>query len=281
MVASRDISGATRLAGVIGWPVSHSRSPRMHNAAYEALGMDWVFVALAVPPPRLAEALRGLPALGFAGVNVTIPHKQAVAALCDELAPRAARAGSVNTVTVREDGSLYGDTTDGEGMLDAVGPLRGRGALVLGAGGAARAAVAALLDAGFEVAVCARREDAARGLVDGLGGRAAPWPPRSAAALVVNATPVGQSGDATELPIEPSLLRFAEVVCDLAYRGDGVETGLVATARRSGVRAVDGLDVLVGQGARSFRIFTGVAPPIDVMRAAVRIDGGVDTTLRG
>jgi shikimate dehydrogenase len=264
----RRITAATRLAGVIGWPVSHSRSPQMHNAAFAALDLDWAYVALPVPRVRLADALRGLAALGFAGVNVTIPHKQAVAALCHELSAEAERAGSVNTVTVAGGARLLGDTTDGAGMLDAIGALPAA-ALVLGAGGAARAAVAALVDRGLDVAVSARRERAVAELAADLGCRVEPWPPLTGAALIVNATPVGQSGDAAELPVDEALLDAAEVVCDLAYRGDGAETGLIGAGRRRGLRAVDGLDVLVGQGARSFRIFTGVEAPLDVMRAAV------------
>jgi shikimate dehydrogenase len=277
MAASAAIGGGTRLAGVIGWPVAHSRSPQMHNAAYAALGIDWAYVALPVPPERLAEAVRGLPALGFAGVNVTIPHKQSVIALCDELSPLAERAGSVNTMTVGPGLRLRGDTTDGLGMMDAIGPLAGGGALVLGAGGAARSAVAALIDAGLAVQVSARRADAAAGLARELGAEAVAWPPETAASLVVNATPIGQSGKAGDLPISAELLAGIEVVCDLAYRGDGCETGLVAAARGLAVRAVDGLDVLVGQGARSFRLFTGAEPPLDVMRAAVRDVAPVST----
>ena len=278
-MAARTVTAETRLAGVIGWPVSHSRSPQMHNAAYAALGLNWVYLPLAVPPSRLLEAIGGLPALGFAGANVTIPHKQKVSALCHQLTPQASRAGSVNTVLVREDGSLLGDTTDGAGMLDAIGATSGRSALVLGAGGAARAGVAALLDAGFDVTICARRDDAARRLAGELGGRPQPWPAQAGESLLVNATPVGQSGDPSELPVGIPVLETAEVVCDLAYRGDGVETGLVVAARRAGVRIVDGLDVLIGQGARSFRIFTGAEPPVDVMRAAVRTEQAGDTTL--
>jgi shikimate dehydrogenase len=270
MAARAAIGGSTRLAGVIGWPVSHSRSPQMHNAAYAALGLDWVYVAMPVPPEHLAEAIRGLPALGLAGVNVTIPHKQSVIALCDELSPLAERSGSVNTITVGPGLRLRGDTTDGLGLMDAIGPPAGKSALVLGAGGAARSAVAALVDAGLAVQVSARRAGAAADLARDLGAEAVPWLPERAASLVVNATPVGQSGYAAELPLGELLLDAAEVVCDLVYRGDGAETGLIAAARRRGVRTVDGLDVLVGQGARSFRLFTGAQPPLDVMRAAVR-----------
>jgi shikimate dehydrogenase len=269
MVDRHGIGGATRLAGVIGWPVSHSRSPHMHNAAYAALGLDWAYVALPVPPDRLGDALRGLPALGFAGVNVTIPHKEGVAALCDELSGAARRSGSVNTVLVGDDGHLRGETTDGAGMLAAIGELPSGEAVVLGAGGAARAAVAALLDAGMRVLVCARRTEAAEQLVRDVGGTVAPWPLHHAPALIVNATPVGQSGAAEETAFDCDLLSADMVVCDLAYRGDGAETGLIAAARRCGARAVDGLDVLVGQGALAFRLFTGREAPVDVMRAAV------------
>jgi len=270
MAASPSIGGGTRLAGVIGWPVGHSRSPQMHNAAFTELSMDWVYVAMPVLPEALDGAVRGLAALGFAGVNVTIPHKQAVAELCDELSAQARRAGSVNTIVIGDDGGVRGETTDGDGMLDAIGELPSGTALVLGAGGAARAAVAALLDAGVQVSVAARREDAAAALAAELGAIAVDWPVRAPAALVVNATPVGQTGDAGELPLAGELLRAAAVVCDLAYRGDGAETAPVAAARNAGVRTVDGLDVLVGQGARAFRMFTGQDPPVEAMRRAVR-----------
>jgi shikimate dehydrogenase len=270
MAASGRIGGATRLAGVIGWPVRHSRSPQMHNAAYAALGLDWAYVAMPVQPAALPAALRGLSALGFAGANVTIPHKQAAAELCDRLSDAARRAGSVNTVLVCDDGSLRGETTDGQGMLDAIGPLPGREALVLGAGGAARAAVAALAAAGLAVSVAARRPQAAQELAASLGAAAVAWPVSQLPSLIVNATPLGQAGDAGELPLDAALLAPGQVVCDLAYRGDGAETGLVAAARRRGARPVDGLDVLVGQGAIAFRLFTGQEPPLDVMRQAVR-----------
>jgi shikimate dehydrogenase len=269
MAAEVTVRGTTRLAGVIGWPVEHSRSPQMHNAAFAALCLDWAYVAMPVEPPHLEPALRGISALGFAGVNVTIPHKQAAVAICDELSDEARRAGSVNTVLVRPGGRLRGETTDGRGMLDEIGPLPGGAALVLGAGGAARAAAAALIDAGIAVTVAARNRAAASGLASELGAEAGEWPPGDAPELIVNATPVGQSGDTSDLPIAEVLLD-GRVVCDLAYRGDGVETGLVAAARARGDRVVDGLDVLVGQGAIAFRLLTGRDPPVAAMRAAVR-----------
>ena len=137
------------------------------------------------------------------------------------------------------------------------------------AGGAARAAVAALAGAGLVVTVSARRRDAAEQLAQELGATATGWPARDAPELIVNATPLGQAGEAARLPIDAGLLD-GRVVCDLAYRGDGAETGLIAAARERGARAVDGLDVLVGQGALAFRLFTGAEPPIEIMRAAVR-----------
>jgi shikimate dehydrogenase len=269
MAGERRIGGATRLAGVIGWPVEHSRSPQMHNAAYAALGMDWAYVAMPVEPARLEQALHGAAALGFAGLNITIPHKQATVAICDELSSEARRAASANTVLMMDGGRLRGDTTDGQGMLDAIGDLPGPGALVLGAGGAARAAVAALAGAGVAVTVSARRRQAAEQLAQDLGATATGWPATDAPELIVNATPLGQAGEAARLPLDAGLLD-GRVVCDLAYRGDGVETGLIAAARERGARAVDGLEVLVGQGALAFRLFTGAEPPIEIMRAAVR-----------
>ncbi len=251
-------------AAVIGHPVAHSRSPAMHTAAYRALGLDWEYTAIDVPPEELAAFVAGLGAGGFAGVNVTIPHKQAVLGLCDELSAEARGAGSVNTVLVR-DGRLRGETTDGAGLLWALGAVAPADALVLGAGGAARAAVATLVAAGWRVAVSARRPEAAAE----LGVAVRPWPPAEGAALVVNATPLGQR-EAGPGPIAAELIGPGMIVCDLAYRGDGIETALIAAARERGARAVDGIDVLVGQGIYAFALLTGVAAPVAVMRAAAR-----------
>jgi shikimate dehydrogenase len=251
-----------RLAAVIGHPVAHSRSPAMHTAAYEALGLDREYVAIDVEPAVLDLFIGTLAADGFAGVNVTIPHKQAVIELCDELSDEARRAGSVNTVLVR-DGGLRGETTDGAGLLWALGEVEPADALVLGAGGAARAAVTALADAGWRVAVSARRREGAAAL--GVGVE--PWPPRKGARLVVNATPRGQQ-DAGTVPLPAELITPETIVCDLAYRGDLTPTPLVQAAAARGARAVDGLDVLVGQGIVAFELFTGVPAPVDVMRAA-------------
>jgi len=257
-------------AGVIGHPIAHSRSPAMHAAAYAELGMDWEYVAVDVPPARLAEFVSDMERAGFAGVNVTIPHKRSVLPMCAELAPEAGSAGSVNTLLVR-DGLIHGHSTDGRGLLWALGDVEPADALVLGAGGAARAAVAALRGAGWRVAVGARRADAAAE----LGVDVAPWPPPRAAALVVNATPLGQRetpvpGTNVSVPIDTSLLEPGMTVVDLAYRGDGSETPLCAAARERGAHVVDGLEVLVGQGIYAFELLTGRAAPVEAMRRGAR-----------
>jgi shikimate dehydrogenase len=258
-----------RRAAVIGHPVGHSRSPAMHRAAYRALGLDWEYSRVDVEPADLPAFVAGLDAGGFAGVNVTIPHKQAVLELCDQVSEEARRAGSVNTVLVR-DGALRGETTDGFGLLWALGHVEPADALVLGAGGAARAAVTALAGAGWQVRVSARRPEAAAALGFGVE----PWPPGRGARLVVNATPMGQHtpgpgpGGPGPGPVPLALITPETIVCDLAYRGDGTPTPLVEAATARGARAVDGLDVLVGQGIAAFELFTGVPAPVDVMRAA-------------
>jgi shikimate dehydrogenase len=242
------ITGRTRLVGLLGDPVDGSLSPRMQNAAFAALALDWAYVPLPVAAERLEEAVRGLQAAGFAGANVTIPHKRAVTRVCDELSHTAERARSVNTLVFREDGVL-GDSTDGEAVTGAI-EAAGRRALVLGAGGAAHAVVAALRDAGVAEVVVAQR-------------RGPGWPPSGDGFdVLVNATPVRD-----ELLVQP---HAGQQVVDLAYRDDGEPTALVAAAREAGCESVvDGLEVLVRQGAASFRLWTGLEPPVEVMRAAV------------
>jgi shikimate dehydrogenase len=260
------MGGERRRAAVIGHPVAHSRSPQMHNAAYAALGLGWRYEAVDVAPDDLQRFVHDMAGSGLAGVNVTIPHKRAVLAWCDSVAPEAQRAGSVNTIVVEDGGRLAGHSTDGRGLLWALGPVDAGEALVLGAGGAARAAATALADAGWSVSVAARRAEAARE----IGLQVAAWPPSELPQLVVNATPVGQSGDLDSLPLDATLLRPALTVCDLAYRGDGQPTALIAAAAARGARVVDGLEVLVGQGLFAFELLTGRAAPVEVMRSAAR-----------
>ena len=263
------LSGATRLVGIIGNPVSHSLSPQMQNAAFEAIGLDWAYVPLRVDAERLGEAVRGLVAFDFAGANVTIPHKTSVLAFCDEVDEVARRAASVNTLVVRE-GRVHGSSTDGLAVTGAV-DAAGAHVLVLGAGGSAQAVATALVEAGAEgLTVAARRTEAARALAEhvlrifpGRDVRAADWPPDTdAATILVNATPLKE-----ELAVEP---QAGQQVVDLAYLPDGRQTALVAAARAAGCPVVvDGLEVLVRQGAASFERWTGLPAPIDVMRAAV------------
>jgi shikimate dehydrogenase len=243
-----EIRGTTTLVGLLGWPTSHSLSPPMQNAGFSALGLDWAYVPLPTPPELLADAVRGLQALGFAGANVTIPHKQAVPELCDELDEIARRSGSVNTLVFSE-GRVLGSSTDGDAVTAQI-DADGRRALVLGAGGSSRAVVEALERAGANVTVSSRR----------LPG----WPPTSAGFdVLVNTTPVKE-----ELVVEP---HEALQVVDLAYLPDGRDTALIGAARAVGCETVvDGLDVLLFQGAASFERWTGLAAPLVTMREALR-----------
>jgi shikimate dehydrogenase len=265
------IAGTTRLVGLIGDPVEHSLSPRMQNAAFEACGLDWAYVPLHVQPKALAAALRGLAALGFVGANVTIPHKLASCELCDELSEVATRGGSVNTVIVRDDGTLFGTSTDGLAVTGAVEP-RGADVLMLGAGGAAQALAAAFVDAGIAslaISSAERAEELAafvRALAPELEVGVLEWPPSGKQAqIIVNATPIKD-----ELPVPPG---SGQQVVDLAYKPDGSPTALIAAAQEAGCRVVvDGLEVLARQGAASFEHWTGIEAPIDVMRSAIRPD---------
>lgn len=269
------ISAATTLVGVIGDPVSHSLSPRMQNAAFAAAGLDWAYLPLRVAPERLDEALRGLVGLSFAGANVTIPHKEGAAALVDETTEVARAAGSVNTIVVRRDGSLLGDSTDGGAVTGALVAVAGDGVLqsrvlVLGAGGSARAVVAALSAAGADVGVWSRRPEAAQTLAATLGVAAYGQIPSPLPPVIVNCTPLGGAKALTESPLHADSLSDVQAVCDLAYRPDAAPTVLCVAAAARGAVVVDGLEVLVRQGARSFAIWTGVEPDLDVMRRAVR-----------
>jgi shikimate dehydrogenase len=252
----------TALFGVLGFPVAHSRSPAMMNAAFAELGLDWRYLRLPVPPALFAETVRALPASGYRGANVTIPHKLAAHDLVDERTPAAAAIGAVNTLVFGVDGTILGDNTDAGGLLDALGEdARGRRALVLGAGGAGRAAVWALREAGAEVAVWNRTPGRARALARELGVRAvAAGEP---ADILVNATSVGlgEEDPARDLPhVE------AELVVDLVYGAR--PTALARRAEGRGARVVGGLEVLVRQGALSLERWTGRAAPIDAMRRA-------------
>lgn len=283
----QSISGKTQIVGLIGWPVSHSVSPAMHNAAFDALGLDWRYIPLPVDvgaQTRVADAVRGLIALGMRGANVTVPHKQNVMPLLDELTPAAATIGAVNTVLVRDDGTLLGDNTDARGFIadlrdHAVDPA-GKAVLVLGAGGSARAVAFGLADAGAaSVCILNRTGAKAEELAATIGAH---FPlcrvdsgllPNDVAAvggaadLVVNTTSLGMTPDVDSSPW-PGGLAFhtGQIVYDLVYNPP--QTRLLATAARDGATAINGLGMLIWQGALAFELWTGVMPPVDVMRTA-------------
>jgi shikimate dehydrogenase len=267
----------TRVTAVIGDPVRHSLSPVLHNAAFRSLELDWVYLAFEVPAGGGAEAVEAMRTLGIDGLSVTMPHKEDVAAAVDRLSPTAARLRSVNCVH-REGGELVGESTDGSGFVDALRNDEGfepSGArcVVIGAGGAARAVVLALADAGAaDVAVVnrtAERAEAAAALA-GAVGRVAEVEVAAEADLVVNATPVGMADvdpDSSESsPVPAALLRPGQVVVDLVY--NPLRTPLLEAARRRGATAVTGLGMLIHQAAHAFRLWTGEDPPLEAMSAA-------------
>jgi shikimate dehydrogenase len=260
------ITGRAMLAGVAGWPVAHSRSPRLHNHWIARHGLDAAYVPLAVAPEGFETAMRGLAAAGFRGCNVTLPHKEAAFALCDELSTRAQRAGAVNTL-VFEGGRIMGDCTDGFGFLASLGELDAASgpAVLLGAGGAARAVAAALLDAGCPRLTLVNRNTArAEALARALGGpvEVAPGgvPPLDGAALLVNATSLGMAGQ-PPLAMDLAPLPPHAVVADIVYVP--LETPLLAAARARGLRPVDGLGMLLHQARPGFEAWFGVAPEVD------------------
>jgi shikimate dehydrogenase len=256
----------TTLAGVLGFPVAHSRSPAMMNAAFEELGLDWRYVKLPVPPDRFAETVRALPASGYGGANVTIPHKLAAYELADERSPAAEAIGAANTL-VFEGGRIEADNTDGPAVIDALAQdLSGRTALVLGAGGAGRAAVWALREAGAEVAVWNRTPERAERLAGELGVEHARTP-RSVDVLV-NATSVGLDGEPERAVLEGLALEGCEAttMLDLVYGDEPTALSRWAAAR--GCAVIDGLEVLARQGARAFERWTGRPAPLDTMRRA-------------
>lgn len=261
-----------RLA-VLGHPVTHSRSPAMHNAALAELGMaaEWSYEAIDVGPDRFEQRIGAMPAEGFVGANVTVPHKGAAILVADVLSETAREIGAANTLSFAA-GEIRADNTDAEGLLAALpAPPGGRRALVLGAGGAGRAAVWALLREGAEVEVWNRTELRGRHLCEELGGAPVASPDTGAYGLIVNTTSVGMRGEDpfAELPLSPRGFAPGQAVVDMVY--DSGPTALLAAAAAAGATTVDGVEVLVQQGARSFRIWTGRKPPLDAMRAAARI----------
>ncbi len=281
------VTGSTRLVGVLGDPVAHSRSPAMHNAAFHALGIDWCYVPLHVASAQVEAALRGLVALGFVGANVTIPHKEAAARLADELTPAAQAIGAVNTLTVLQGGRLRGDNTDAGGTLAALREagveVAGRRAVLLGAGGSARAVAYALAASGAHVVLANRTPERAAALAASLqphvAGRleatilsdaGALQAALARADLVVNATSVGMHPEDARSPLPEGVqLHPGLAVLDLVYAPR--ETRLLRQAAHAGCRTIEGLRVLVHQGALAFEMWTGRPAPLDVMSRAVEV----------
>jgi len=276
------LTGRAKLAGVIGWPVAHSRSPRLHGYWLERYKIDGAYVPLPVPPPQVAQALRMLALMGFRGVNVTVPHKEAALAAVDVVDPKARRIGAVNTVLMEADGALKGLNTDGEGFLNHlrasapdwradVGP-----AVVIGAGGAARAVVAALLEVGVpEIRLINRTRERAEELALSLGNgalrhkgngviRVEPWIARNGAlegaALAVNTTTLGMTGQPA-LDLDLEALPATACVFDCVYAP--LETPLLAAARARRLKAVDGLGMLIHQARLGFALWFGIEPEVD------------------
>jgi len=283
------MDGQTTLVGVMGWPIAHSLSPVMHNAAFEALGMNWAYVPVPVRPGEVGAAVAGLRALGFRGCNVTVPHKEAVIPHLDDLPPRVARFGAVNTLIFDREGegtcTLTGENTDVQGFVRALRQEgfdpTGKRVTIVGAGGAARGVIYGLCAAGAAaITVLNRTPERARALVADLAPSAGETVLRAEALtpdtlraqadgceLLVQSTTVGMWPhveasiwpDGTPLPAHLA-------VCDLVYRP--IETRLLRQAREGGAMAFDGLGMLIAQGALSFEMWTGVWPPVEVMRAA-------------
>lgn len=281
------IKGTTRVLGVIGHPVTHSWSPQIHNAACAALGLDYVYVPLTVKPADLAPAVRAIRALGFHGLNVTIPHKEAMVPLMNRLTPMARLIGAVNTVEVAGR-RLIGHNTDGQGFLAAYheqvpGGLAGRHAVLIGAGGAARAVAVALASQGLAGLIMVNRTSARAEAMRAVLTRrfrrlrlkiqidVLPLQRLMVgsvkADLVINATPLGMAGY-PPLPFSPKVLVGVAVACDLVYRPR--MTAFLQTAQAAGIQTVDGTGMLLHQAALAFEIWTGQRAPLAAMRMALK-----------
>ena len=278
------ITGKTKIVGVIGDPVEHSRSPQMHNAAIAELGLDYVYVPFRIKPDALAAAIEGFKAINVAGLNVTIPHKQAVIPLLDEISREAELIGAVNTL-IFEDGRIKGDNTDGSGFLEGMRETgfelhQGESALVIGAGGSARAVAVALSSSGIEPVFIVNRtlskatklaEDLSDAIDTSIYGIGLNDPQLAdiihSAALVVNTASV--SMDISKPPlINAEWLRPQTAVCDIVYTPP--DTRLLLAAAERGCHTIQGLGMLLHQGAIAFEKWTGIAPPVTMMRQALQ-----------
>jgi shikimate dehydrogenase len=267
MTDTRTLTGKSRIAGIFGWPVDHSRSPRLHGYWLREFGIDGAYIPFATHPSKLEQGIRALPALGFRGGNITLPHKERALALVDEVTPLARRIGAINMLVVREDGTILGDNSDGFGFIANLQQVQpdwrgGKGpAVLLGAGGAARAIVVSLLDAGVpEIRLINRTTRRAEEIAEAVGGpiKVLPWDARADAlkdaALLVNSTNLGMAGQA---PLELDLRNLPKeaVVYDIVYVP--LMTDLLKAAQQRGNRIVDGIGMLLHQGRPGFKIWFG------------------------
>lgn len=268
-----DLDASTTITGIIGWPVGHSLSPRMHNAAFGALGINWAYLAFPVAPGSVRTAVDGLAAAGVAGLNVTIPHKHEVIAACASVSDAVREIGAANTLVATGDGRFRADNTDAAGFLRAIdeqAPLELHGAdvLVLGAGGAARAVVHALRGRGARPIIANRSPGRAEQL-----GTTIEFTPAAlaraldACSLIVNATSLGMGSDHVPAELPLAGIGPEHVVNDLVYRVGG--TPWLHAAALRGARTVDGLGMLLFQGVAAFEQWTGLGAPVEAMRAAL------------
>lgn len=274
---NRTISGRTRVAGVIGWPVEHSLSPVLHAAGFASLDIDWTYVAFPTPPDSVQRVVEAARTLGIAGLSVTMPHKTAVVDLCDALTDSARVLQSVNTIEFRSDGRSIGHSTDGDGLVDSlrhegVDPTS-RDVLVLGFGGAGRAVCDALRRHGAKRIVVTNRSIVSPDRLDAMGLTGAeviPWSDRNDVAsscdLVINCTSVGM-GDDSSSPLTDSVFSDRHVAIDIVYHPS--ETPFLRAARTRGARTIGGIGMLVHQAARQEEIWIGRTPDVEAMKRAV------------
>ena len=272
-----------KLFALVGDPVEQSLSPAMHNAAFRALGLNCAYIAVRVPKSMLADAIAGVRTLGIAGFNVTIPHKIGIIRLLDELDESASLVGAVNTVKENQ-GKLIGFNTDGEGALRAlegkIGSFKGKEVVLLGAGGAARAIAFSLARAGARLTIANRTVPKARALASTIEkklgvnvevaslGRTELIKALKNAGVLINATSVGMYPRTDKTLVSASMMHRGLVVYDIVY--EPLRTKLLQEARRAGVKTIDGLEMLLHQGALAFEIWTGKRAPIKIMRAAAK-----------
>jgi shikimate dehydrogenase len=262
----------TRIAAVIGDPVSHSLSPRLHNAAFAALELDWMYVACHVPEGHGADAVEDMRTLGFKGLSVTMPHKAAVASAVDGLSATAAKLGVVNCVRV-EDEQLIGENTDGIGLLNSIRAqmaieVEDLRVVIVGAGGAARSVALTMVENGSTVGIYNRTNSSAVQVVEIVGGTSSVVQQNAIrdAELIINATPLGMAAN-DPMPFDVDLLRDGQSVVDLIYKP--AKTTLLKEAEARGLQTLNGLGMLLYQAGEQFRLWTGQQPPIRAMAESV------------